>query len=223
MKKLMIIPVLIAFAISVHAQNPVQPDQGTSKKKKTGAFFDVFGAIDFSNINGSQSSNNGTLVGAQFGAGATVLGFSQVMSIRAELAFSMQGTKYSSSSSGGSSSYSSSSSLHLNYINVPIVGRYQTPGGFYGELGIQPGFLVSAKNSYSYNGSSGNTDVKKQYNSFDFGIPIGVGYKFKNNIGVGVRVVPGVSNILSSSSGSSYTSQYTAHNFVTSVRASYAF
>ena len=143
------------------------------------------------------------------------------MSIRAELAFSMQGAKYKAVQAVAALRYSSSSSLKLNYINVPIVGRYQTPGGFYGELGIQPGFLVSAKNSYSYNGSSGSSDVKKQYNSFDFGIPIGVGYKFKNNIGVGVRVVPGVPNILSSTS--SYSSQYTEHNFVTSIRASYAF
>ncbi len=217
----MIIPALIVFAFSIQAQNPVQHDQGNNKKKKTDFYADVFGAVNLSNINGSHSSHSSTLVGAQFGAGATVLGFSQVMSIRAELAFSMQGAKYNSSSSGGSSSYSSSSSLHLNYINVPIFARYQTPGGFYGELGIQPGFLVSAKSSYSYSGGSGSSDVKKQYNSFDFGIPIGIGYKFKDKIGVGVRVVPGVSNIESSTS--SYSSQYTEHNFVTSIRASYAF
>ena len=161
MKKLRIIPALIVFAFSVHAQNPVQQDQGNQKKKKTGFFAEVFGAVNFSTINGSHSSNSSTLVGAQFGAGATVLGFSQVMSIRTELVFSMQGAKVQQQFKRVGVLLSSSSTLKLNYINVPIVARYQTAAGFYGELGIQPGFLISAKSSYSYSGGSGSSRRKK--------------------------------------------------------------
>jgi Outer membrane protein beta-barrel domain len=225
MKKLMNILCFIFMTIALQAQNPVQSGEGSNKKKKTDFYADVFGGFNLSNVSGSQSSNNSSLAGAQFGAGATVLGFSKVMSLRAELEFSMQGAKYSYSgtSTGGgySNTYSSSNNLHLNYINVPIFGRYQMASGFYGELGIQPGFLISANESYS-GSTSGNSsmDVKKYYNTFDFGIPIGIGYKFKNKIGVGVRIVPGVTNIEKSTS--SYSSMYTEHNFVTTFRASYS-
>ena len=210
----------MAFSITAQAQSGVHVDNGSNKKKKTQVDFYAFGGANFSSITGSNSNNNGTLVGGQVGAGINVMDFSQILSLRAEAAFSMQGGKYKGSSG---SSYSSSGHTRLDYINVPIFCRYQNPGGFYGELGVQPGFLISAKETYSSGSSNGTNDVKSQMNGFDFGIPIGAGYRFKNRIGVGFRVVPGVTNIRKNESTSGYSYNYKEHNLVATVRASYSF
>jgi len=78
-----------------------------------------------------------------------------------------------------------------SYLNIPILARYRTGGGFYAEAGLQPGILLSAKDKYD-----GNTDDFKSYfKSFDVGLPMGIGYDFKNGIGIGVRVIPGIMNI----------------------------
>jgi hypothetical protein len=62
------------------------------------------------------------------------------------------------------------------------------PLGFYAEAGVQPGFLLSAKDKYN-----GNTyDYKDTVNSFDFGIPVGIGYIFKRRLGLNVRYIFGV-------------------------------
>ena len=79
-------------------------------------------------------------------------------------------------------------------------------------MGIQPGLLLSAKDKYE-----GITDDYKEYvNNFDFGIPIGVGYEFKNNLGVGIRVVPGLMNINAESDAKD-------RNLVAALRVTYTF
>jgi hypothetical protein len=79
----------------------------------------------------------------------------------------------------------------LWYLNLPLVTRYDFGSGFYGEAGIQPGFLLSAKDKYedvSYN-------YRDYIKTFDLGIPLGVGYEINDNFGVGFRVTPGLLNI----------------------------
>ncbi|MFI5155264.1 MAG: porin family protein [Chitinophagales bacterium] len=220
MKNTIMLIGLLSLFLALQAQNTVaHADQnGKDKKKKEDFYFDAYGGLNISSMTGSGSSNTAPLVGGQVGVGATILDFSQVIGLRAELAFSMQGGTFKSQSTGG---YSTSSSGHtrLNYINVPILGRYQSPGGFYGEFGVQPGFLVSAKETYS----GGSYDLKSQMNGFDFGILFGGGYKFKNKIGVGIRIVPGVTNLRKNESTGTSSYSYTEHNFVGSIRGSYSF
>ena len=57
------------------------------------------------------------------------------------------------------------------------------------------------------------------YTLFDFGIPMEAGYEFKNNLGVGVRVTPGITNINSSD----YESSHKDHNFTVTLKATYTF
>lgn len=78
-----------------------------------------------------------------------------------------------------------------SYIQLPLLARYNTDGGFYAELGLQPGVLIAAKDKYD-----GNSDDFKSYlKGFDLGLPVGIGYKFKSGFGLGIRVTPGLSNI----------------------------
>ncbi len=63
--------------------------------------------------------------------------------------------------------------------------------GLFGDIGVQPQLLVSAKDKYE-----GNTDDYKDYvNGFDVGVPIGVGYEYKKRVGLSARYYMGLSNI----------------------------
>ena len=100
----------------------------------------------------------------------------------------------------------------LIYLNIPLTGRYTLENGFYVEAGIQPGFRLSAKEKYE--GES--FDIKDLIKSFDFSIPLGIGYSFPNNFGVNLRVIPGVTNI-----NQGEWADYTDHNFVVVLRVFY--
>ena len=126
----------------------------------------------------------------------------------------MQGGKYKSMYNmdympGGTYGTSSSSATtRLNYLNFPLLVRYQREPrhGFFAEAGLQPGFLLSAKDD------GGN--IKDGLNKFDVGIPVGAGYQFQNKFGVGLRVTPGLTNI-------NKDAEYKNRNIVVSLRASY--
>ena len=122
-------------------------------------------------------------IGLQVGAIVPVANINDMLSFRAEANLSMQGAKWEE--------YSLSGRTNLLYINIPLVIRYQTESGFFGEAGLQPGLLISAKDKYE--------DVTESYmdhmNALDISIPLGVGYEFKNNFGIGFRVIPGINDI----------------------------
>ncbi|MCC7520157.1 MAG: PorT family protein [Flavobacteriaceae bacterium] len=80
----------------------------------------------------------------------------------------------------------------LAYLQVPVLAKYYITEGFSVEAGPYVGFLLSAKydgkSTTSYNGSVlgttdyDNEDLKDEYNSTDFGLKFGVGYKLENGL-----------------------------------------
>jgi len=103
----------------------------------------------------------------------------------------------------------------LWYLNFPLTTRYMFGDSFYGEIGLQPGVLLSAKDNYE----GGSDDWSDYFKTFDLGIPLGVGYDFPNNFGIGFRVTPGVLNI----NASEYADEYKNRNFVVALRGTYTF
>jgi hypothetical protein len=78
-----------------------------------------------------------------------------------------------------------------SYLRSPLLIKYKATSGFYAEAGLQPAVLLSAKDKYD-----GNTDdFKSHFKTFDLGIPVGFGYEFKNGIGIGAKVTPGILNV----------------------------
>ncbi len=75
----------------------------------------------------------------------------------------------------------------LNYLNIPLMGKYYLTKGFSLETGPQIGFLLSAKDK--------DTDVKGAFNTVDFGVNFGLGYKLDNGLHFGVRYNLGLSDI----------------------------
>ncbi len=123
--------------------------------------------------------------------------------LRVEANMSMQGAKWEESDIRGRT--------NLLYINTPVMARYRTDFGLYAEAGLQSGFLISAR---EYKGTVEN--YKKNIRSMDLGIPIGIGYEFRNNFGIGIRIIPGFTDI------TRYSSAYD-RNFVMALRGTYIF
>lgn len=68
------------------------------------------------------------------------------------------------------------------YLNIPIVANYYLAPGIAIKAGIQPGFLLSAKQKLDGIGEtpSTDTDYKDACNTFDLSIPIGISYESDN-------------------------------------------
>jgi hypothetical protein len=176
--------------------------------QSAGIEFSVVAGVSKSSIYGDSESYKDP-VGGMAGV---IVNFARILDesigFRAELNLSMQGAKWEDDWGEGLVK----GSTNLLYLNLPIIARYQFKNGFYGEAGVQPGFLLSAKDKYE----GASEDVKDYFNKFDFSIPLGVGYEFKNNLGVGLRVVPGLSNINEDDSAKD-------HNLVATLRLTYTF
>ena len=129
--------------------------------------------------------------------------FNDFLDLRVEANVSMQGAKWEEDDTKGRT--------NLVYINTPVVARYQSDFGFFAEAGIQPGFLISAK---KYEGTVDNIMVNMR--KLDLSFPIGLGYEFKSNFGVGLRVIPGLSDITRYSTSKD-------RNFVIALRGTYNF
>lgn len=124
-----------------------------------------------SSINGESESYDKPLIGGQVGFsylfGAGPIGFKPGINV------AMAGSKYHDTYFDGS--------VRLIYLNAPLLANYTTPSGFFAEAGLQPGVLLSARDKYD-----GNCYNYKDYtNSFDLGVPLGIGYICKNGLGVG--------------------------------------
>ncbi len=143
--------------------------------------FGVKAGINFSNFGGDIENTDGKI-------GALVGGFAEIklsdkFAVQPELMFSMMGAK------------SDDVTLNLNYIAIPVMAKFFATEQFSIEAGPQVGFLMSAKAK-----ADGETeDIKDSFNSTDFGMNLGLGYDFTENIGVGLRYNLGLSNILKDS------------------------
>ena len=122
--------------------------------------------INFSNVSGDVDDNK-MKVGAVFGAVAEY-GLLEKLGLSAGVLYSMQGYKEEYSSYGSTEK----STTKLNYLNVPILANYYVIKGLAVKAGLQPAFLLSAKNE--------DYDIKDHCKTFELSIPVGASYEFKN-------------------------------------------
>lgn len=121
-----------------------------------------------------------------------------------EINGSMQGSKYEEPGIAGK--------IKLYYINAPMLLRFQVPAGFFAEAGLQPSFLVSARNKYD----SLSLNFNDQFKIFDVAVVAGLGVELQYNIGIGARIIYGVTNI-------NINNPAKDHNFLGLLRFTYMF
>jgi len=164
MKKIILVTAMAVFVLtSVNAQD---------------IKFGAKAGLNFSSISGDKISelDIGITTGFNFGVLAEIP-ISEKFSFQPELMYSGQGY----------AGEALDEIVALNYLNIPLMGKYYLTKGLSLEAGPQIGFLLSAKND--------DTDVKDAFNTVDFGVNFGLGYKFDNGLNFGVRYNLGLSDI----------------------------
>lgn len=108
--------------------------------------------------------------------GIAEIPLAEKISLQPELLYSSQGTRWDFGTSGNS--------LKLDYINLPVLGKYHILKGLSAEAGPLFGFLIST-----------NGQHQDRFKKFDIAFAIGASYKLNDNVFFGLRYNKGIANI----------------------------
>lgn len=163
--------------------------------------FGVKGGINIASIGGSAYSGLGSLgtkVGFHLG-GVAEFSISDKIAVQPELLYSSQGTNWDYGTNDNN--------LKLDYVNLPLLGKYYFLEGLSAEAGPLVGFLIAT-----------NEDDDDRFKKLDVAFAIGASYKLNDNIFFSLRYNKGIANI----NGDSYSGGNSQNN-VFQLSAGYAF
>jgi opacity protein-like surface antigen len=184
--------------------------------------YGVKGGVNISNFSGDTDGTDlKSRVGFNIG-GFVEIKFSEKFALQPEILYSTQGTKFKNvGAEVGGSFYTGDINFNLAYINIPVMFKYYGTKKFSIEAGPQIGFLTSAKSKTKLDGfnRTNQIDVKDIFESIDFGLNLGAGYDFTENISVGARYNFGLANIAKTEAGDNTK----LHNSVFSFSVGYKF
>ncbi|MQP53124.1 MULTISPECIES: porin family protein [unclassified Flavobacterium] len=187
MKKVLLSTVaMMAFGF-MSAQEEVK---STSEVK-----FGAKGGINLANIVGDDAGDANMFVG--FNAGFFVeIPVTEKLTIQPEILYSAQGSKSEGPLVIDGSLYDVKATMKFNYINIPVMFKYNVVEKFSLEAGPYIGFLTTAKIKVDVNGfGSATEDMKDLVKSTDFGIALGMNYEFSDVIFANARYQGGLSQI----------------------------
>lgn len=136
--------------------------------------FGIKGGLNFASVNGDNTEDIDVVTSFNFGI-LSEISVSDKFSFQPELMYSGQGYSFNENT------------IALSYLNLPLMGKYYLTKGLSVEAGPQIGYLFNAENE--------ETDVKDSFNSFDFGVNFGLGYKLDNGLNFGARYNLGLTDI----------------------------
>lgn len=136
--------------------------------------FGVKGGLNFASVSGDNTKDIDVVTSFNFGV-LSEIPISDKFSFQPEIMYSGQGYSFNDNT------------IALSYLNIPLMGKYYVAKGLSVEAGPQIGFLLAAKNE--------KTNVKDSFNTFDFGVNLGLGYKLENGLNFGVRYNLGLTDI----------------------------
>lgn len=152
--------------------------QSFGKKLLQRMEFGVKGGVNYNDFTDANFSTD-PLVG--FHGGLTVaFKFTDKFMIQEEFLYSTQGAKVLDGALGVQN-------LKLSYLNVPILLKFRSNLGLYGEIGTQVGLKINEEVANYY----GTAFAKK----IDFGGIAGLGYQSKMGLGIGARYIYGFQKI----------------------------
>ena len=163
----------------------------------------MFGAkagLNIANINSDDNSDFGNAGGlddpsSRVGFHAGITGDVKIadsFGIGAELLYSQQGTQDEGTFAG----VDYENEFKLDYINIPILAKLYLGENFNLYGGVQPGFVVNAKQVSTVEGNETEYDLKDDdgdENQFalvkdtDFSIPFGIGYRTEGGLSLDAR------------------------------------
>lgn len=184
--------------------------------------FGLKGGLNVSNFSGD---TEGLDFKSRFGfnaGGFVEIKFSEKFALQPEILYSTQGAKVDNFNLevDDIGTVNADASFNFAYINVPVMFKYFAAEKFSLEAGPQIGFLVSAEIKTKVDGyGSSKVDIKDNFESIDFGLNLGAGYDFTENLSVGARYNIGLANIAKTEEGDDSK----VHNGVFSLSVGYKF
>lgn len=162
--------------------------------------------INLSSLGGDKvpGVENEGKIGLHLG-GVGVYMFSDKFGAQAELLYSSFGGK-ETVSFGDDGTYESKAKL--NYLSLPLMGKYYVTESLSFEAGPRIAFLLSANEEFEdtftdFEGEveieSGEQDISKGINGLDLGFNIGASYELESGLFFSLRYTLGLSNIYDSS------------------------
>lgn len=169
--------------------------------------FGVKGGMNVSSLSkGADLSDTASKIG--FNAGVFMNApLSSTVSIQPEILYNDLGSKVTQTITALGNTYTNESSRNLGYLSIPVMFQYNATPEFYLEAGPEFSFLLSANDKFksSTNGSVNGSNItalnKDNFNSFNFGLGLGLGYKFTPSVGINARYVAGFTDIYKNNNG----------------------
>ena len=136
---------------------------------------------NLANVKGDFDDDNAMKFGLHIGA-VVDIGISDNFSVMPGALFSMKGTQ---------SDEDSKFKSNLNYIEIPVLAKYQLESGLNFSAGPYLGLLMSAKATDGDN----DVDIKDELAGTDIGLKFGVGYQLESGLGFNVNYGLGMTTI----------------------------
>lgn len=187
MKKLLFAVILLVAFGSANAQ---EKTSNVSNIK-----FGAKGGVNFANLAGDDADGAKMFVG--FNAGFFIeIPVADKLVFQPEILYSAQGSKSEGPLFVDGSVYNVEATFKFNYINIPLLFKYEIADKFSLEAGPYVGFLTSAKLKAKIQGVGSETiDAKDMLKSTDFGLAIGMNYEFTDVIFANARYQSGLTEI----------------------------
>ena len=157
MRKVIIMAVLMLSSVAAFAQRPVG---SLTVQPKIGMNFATLTKADDS------ESRIGLVAGAEL-----EYQISDIFSISGGALYSQQGCEWSEDGR--------TETNKLDYINIPVLANVYVVKNLAVKVGVQPAFNVNSKAKASQGDSSIQGSIEG-IKTFDFSIPIGLSYEYKN-------------------------------------------
>ncbi|MRI00992.1 outer membrane beta-barrel protein [Kriegella sp. EG-1] len=170
------------------------------------AHFGLKGGLNYSSIVGDLTNGMKFRLSGHGGIFLEV-DFSNKFSLRPELLYSSQGFQYSTdlnaienqSSGGDQNDYRSN--VQLNFLTIPILGKFEMNENYWLEFGPQFGFLLNQvtknKNLDELDGANATSKSKISGDfQLDYGAAVGVGFVLTEQLSVAPRFYIGLRNRL---------------------------
>lgn len=189
MKRILLLVLISFVAVSASAQ-----------KKFT---FGPKAGFTVANLHVDDDDQNDQVSGVK--AGLVIGAFAEYRAVKwfavsADVLFARKGAQNEFKMSTSEFNMETENNFKLNYIDVPVLANFYVTKRLALKAGIQPSFLLSAKNKVSQksNGESINetVDLKKEMNKVDFAIPVGISYSFKMGLVLDLRYHIACTNLL---------------------------
>ena len=159
MKKMMMIAVMAVMCLTANAQKMRHGAGKITIQPMIGFSVGTFrGEYTSGTITGNEAR-----VGLAIGAEAEYYTTTDWLSLSAALKYEQWGW-----------GWKNASTVKLDYIDIPLMANFYVAKGFALKVGLQPGFLV-------------NDNANGECKSFNFSIPVGLSYEFKNGITLDLR------------------------------------